>query len=77
MAEELDVESRWPELFAPLDAVQRRSVVQSLANAWHEGWEPNREDVELLTDRARGLIDDDEYLRRAQTLAGRRAADRD
>lgn len=74
MAEELDIEQRWPELFAPLDEVQRRAVVQSLANAWHEGWQPNREDVANLTDRARGLIDKDEYLRRAHAAARRRAA---
>ncbi|WP_410786921.1 hypothetical protein [Kribbella sp. C-35] len=75
MAEELDIEERWPELFAPLDDVQRRAVLQSLANAWHEGWEPNREDVENLADRARGVIDMDEYLRRAREAADRRAGD--
>ncbi|WP_202867992.1 hypothetical protein [Kribbella sindirgiensis] len=45
--------------------------MQSLANIWHEGWEPNRADVENLVDRARGLIDDDEYLRRAHAAARR------
>ncbi|MGW7681467.1 antitoxin VbhA family protein [Kribbella sp. NPDC054772] len=73
MADQLDVEERWPELFAPLDDVQRRAVLQSLANAWHEGWEPNREDVANLTDRALGRIDKDEYLRRAHETARRRA----
>ncbi|MGZ0149744.1 antitoxin VbhA family protein [Kribbella sp. WER1] len=73
MAENLDIEQRWPELFAPLDDDQRRSVVQSFANIWHEGWEPNRDDVQNLTDRARGLIDDAEYLRRAEAAADRRA----
>ncbi|HEY9334938.1 MAG TPA: hypothetical protein VIQ79_10965 [Kribbella sp.] len=73
MAEQLDIEDRWPELFAPLDEEQRRAVLQSLANAWHEGWEPNREDVENLADRARGAIDQDEYLRRAHAAARRRA----
>lgn len=34
-----------------------------MASAWHEGWEPNREDVENVTDPAGGAIDDDEYLR--------------
>lgn len=61
MAEKFDVERRWPELFAQLDATQRHAVVQSLASAWHEGWTPNREDVENLTDRARGAIDAAEY----------------
>lgn len=72
MAEKLDIEQRWPELFAQLDETQRRSVVQSFASAWHEGWEPNREDVENLTDETRGAIDRDEYLRRVDTAAERR-----
>ena len=72
MAGEFGVEQRWPELFAELDETQRRAVVQSLAAAWHEGWEPNREDVENLTDEARGAIDYDEYLRRADAAAERR-----
>ncbi|UNX54717.1 hypothetical protein MF406_17875 [Georgenia sp. TF02-10] len=71
MAEEFDIEQRWPELFAQLDETQRRAVVQSLASAWHEGWTPNREDVENLTDRARGAIDHDEYLRRVDAAAER------
>ena len=57
MTEYLDIEERWPELFEPLTAVQRESVVQAFADAWHEGWVPNREDVENLTDEARGAID--------------------
>ncbi|QTE30339.1 antitoxin VbhA family protein [Pengzhenrongella sicca] len=72
MATKFDVEERWPELFAQLDATQRRAVVQSLASAWHEGWEPNREDVENLTDEARGAIDRAEYLRRVDAAAERR-----
>jgi hypothetical protein len=72
MAEEFDIVQRWPELFTQLDTTQRRAVVQSLASAWHEGWEPNREDVENLTDEARGAIDWDEYLRRADQAAERR-----
>lgn len=72
MATEFNIEGRWPELFAQLDAQQRRAVVQSLASAWHEGWEPNREDVENLTDEARGAIDRDEYLRRVDAAAERR-----
>ena len=74
MATRFDVEERWPELFTQLDVTQRRAVVQSLASAWHEGWEPNREDVENLTDRARGAIDAAEYRRRAHAAARRGAA---
>ncbi|GAA3853034.1 hypothetical protein [Brevibacterium ammoniilyticum] len=68
MSERFDIEERWPELFEPLTAVQRESVVQAFADAWHEGWVPNREDVENLTDRARGAIDREEYLRRADAM---------
>lgn len=69
---QLDLEQRWPELFDGLDEVQRRSVVQSLAAAWHSGWEPNREDVENLTNYAAGRIDHAEYVRRADVAAGDR-----
>lgn len=74
MAEKFDIEERWPELFAQLDANQRNAVRQSLAAAWHEGWVPNREDVENLTDEARGAIDESEYLRRAHEAALRAAS---
>lgn len=33
----LDVERRWPELFAGLDSGQRNAVIQSLAASWYEG----------------------------------------
>lgn len=72
--EGFDVEARWPELFTRLDQAQRRTVVQSLASAWHEGWTPNREDVENLTDRACGAIDQAEYRRRAHAAARRQTA---
>lgn len=72
MAESFDIETRWPELFAQLDDRGRRAVVQSFAAAWHEGWVPNREDVENLTDFMRGAIDGDEYDRRAAEAADRR-----
>lgn len=74
MAEMFDIEERWPELFAPLDETQRHAVRQSLASAWHEGWTPNREDVENLTDRARGAIDAAEYRRRSHAAARRTVA---
>lgn len=74
MGEVFDVEQRWPELFAPLDRQQRWAVSQSVAIGWHEGWEPNREDVANLVDNARGVIDD-EYLRRARERARRVASD--
>ncbi|PPF86428.1 hypothetical protein C5E07_00315 [Pseudoclavibacter sp. RFBJ3] len=64
MAVEFDIQERWPELFAPLSAQQRKIVVNALASSWHEGWVPNREDVENLTDLLRGAIDKAEYDRR-------------
>ena len=73
MAEKFNVEERWPELFEQLDPSQRTAVLQSLAAAWHEGWTPNREDVENLTDEARGAIDETEYLRRVREAALRAA----
>ncbi len=73
MAEErFDVEERWPELFDGLDVHQRYAVVQSLAAVWHGGWVPSRQDVENLTDRARGAIDRAEYVRRSRGAAAHR-----
>lgn len=71
MAEQFDIDQRWPELFVGLDAHSRRTVVQSLASSWHEGWVPNREDVENLTDNARGTINGAEYLRQVGAVAER------
>lgn len=68
---EFEIENRWPELFEHLDRTQRNAVVQSLAAAWHEGWEPNRQDVVDLIDDALGEIDEAEYLRRARQAAQR------
>jgi hypothetical protein len=68
---EFNIESRWPELFAPLDEAGRTVVVNAFASSWHEGWVPNREDVENLTDLVRGAIDEAEYDRRAAGAAER------
>lgn len=73
MAEAFTVEEQWPELFAQLDDVQRNSVRQSLAAGWHEGFNPTREDVENLTDLARGAIDFPDYRRRSLATARREA----
>ena len=72
MAAEFNIEARWPELFAQLGAADREAVVNALASSWHEGWVPNREDVENLTDFTRGAIDGDEYGRRVRGAAERR-----
>ncbi|HJX77809.1 hypothetical protein [Glutamicibacter sp.] len=65
----LDLEQWWPELFAGMDSETRNSIVQAFAGSWHEGWEPNREDVENLTNFVRGEYDREEYLRRAMVQA--------
>jgi hypothetical protein len=70
--ETFDIEERWPGLFADLTEQERWAVRQSLASAWHDGWEPNREDVENLIDFTRGAIDFEEYRRRADAAAERR-----
>jgi len=59
---------RWPELFGTLDDQQRAEVLRELAASGREGG-PTREEVENLTDRARGAIDDHEYGRRARPSA--------
>lgn len=46
MNERFDIVERWPELFSPLTQAQRDAVVRALAGGWHEGWNPNREDVQ-------------------------------
>lgn len=68
MTAEFEIESRWPELFERLSERERSAVVNTLASSWHEGWTPNREDIEILTDFVRGTIDASEYDRRAAEL---------
>lgn len=68
----LDVEQRWPELFDGLTLKQREAVLQPLANAWHEGWQPNRDDVALLVASARGEIDTATAIRLGVEAAARR-----
>lgn len=59
-----DPESTWPELFAPLDARDRRAVVLALTLSWHSGWIPTRDDVADLIAKAADEIDEAEYARR-------------
>ncbi|GAA1821728.1 hypothetical protein [Agromyces neolithicus] len=71
-----DIETRWPDVFAPLSAEQRTIVVQTLANQWLEGWEPNRGDVADLADLVRGALTEAEYDARARARAKQQAAAR-
>jgi hypothetical protein len=74
VAAEFNIDTRWPELFTRLDETTRIHVINTFASSWHEGWIPNREDVENLTDYARGAIDEEEYDRRAAGAAERHRA---
>jgi len=56
---------RWPDLLALLSVPQRQAVLNALAAGWHEGWEPNREDVSDLVDYARGTITMKDYRDRS------------
>lgn len=70
-AQRFDIEEQWPELFEPLTQEQRARVVRVLAGGWHEGWQPNREDVADLADYARGAIIFDEYQARSLAKSDR------
>lgn len=67
--ESFDVELRWPELFEHLSEREHHAVRQSLAAAWHEGFEPTRDHVKNLTEYARGVITRDEYRQRSIEIA--------
>ena len=68
-AQGLGIEQRWPDLFEQLMPIPRAAVIQALASAVHEGWEPTRDDVANLVDYAQGTIDEAEYTRRADAAA--------
>lgn len=69
MSERFEIEQRWPELFEPLSEDDRRAIVNSFASNWHEGWFPNRADVENLSLYVQGVIDEDAYHRRVREQA--------
>lgn len=64
MISQFNIQERWPELFDPLTAAQARSVVNTLASQWHEGWAPNRDDVADLAAYVAGALTEVEYDRR-------------
>ena len=72
MGRKLDLEGMWPELFEGMSYTQRRAVIDACAANWHEGWEPNYDDVKDLADYARGVITAEEYTIRTQTRIYRR-----
>ncbi|MDO5049811.1 MAG: hypothetical protein Q4D87_08015 [Actinomycetaceae bacterium] len=71
MSNKFDIERRWPELFRGLDETQLRGVRNTIASLWHEGFSPSKQDIENLTDYARGDIDANEYKRRAVSIVSR------
>ncbi|SPT55031.1 Uncharacterised protein [Actinomyces bovis] len=66
----MQLEERWPDLFEGLDEGQRDRIIEACADNWHEGWEPNREDLAFLVMRVRGQITTQEYLHRILKRAG-------
>lgn len=63
--EGLALDERWHDLLDHLPAADRYSVIQTVAAGWHEGWTPDREDVQCLVEFHCGEIDFDEYRNRA------------
>lgn len=51
-----------------------RAVVAAINNNVLEGWEPHREDIELLTRAERGELDDDEVITEAVAMSRRSRA---
>ncbi|WIK58403.1 hypothetical protein CJ184_003780 [Actinotignum urinale] len=65
-----DIDQRWSQLFDGLTFTQKQNVMNVLASSWHEGWEPDYEDVKNLTDYAKGNISETEYDARCDELIG-------
>jgi hypothetical protein blinB_20147 len=67
----------WPDLFEPLSPAEREELIEGLAVNWHEGWVPNRADVEDYLALTAGTTTLDELVQRYRDQAtARRAADR-
>ena len=67
----LNVIELWPEVFVGVSDVDAQAIQNACVASWHEGWEPNRAEVEDLAAKARGEIDHDELRRRARARATR------
>lgn len=64
-----DVVAMWPELFTGMSNIDRNAIRQSFAASWHDGWQPNREDVADLAAQTRGTITAEEYRQRIRNRA--------
>ncbi|MDY5159502.1 antitoxin VbhA family protein [Actinotignum urinale] len=65
-----DIAQRWSQLFEGLTLTQKQNVLNVLASSWHEGWEPNYDDVKNLIDYAQGTISEMEYDARCDERLG-------
>jgi len=70
----LDLDTWWPDLFEGMDDAAKVSIKDTFAASWHEGWQPNREDVSDLIGYHRGTLSFDEYMARAKARALRQRA---
>ena len=70
----IDVVAMWPELFTDMSDIDRNAIRQSFAASWHDGWQPNREDVADLAAQTRGTITAEEYRQRIRNRAQPREA---
>lgn len=59
--ETLNLEKLYPDLFAGMSPEQVKSFNASWAPEWHEGWNPNRESVEMALRAERGEITLEHY----------------
>ncbi|MSS00502.1 hypothetical protein FYJ28_17035 [Arthrobacter sp. BL-252-APC-1A] len=64
----------WPELFTDMSDIDRNAIRQSFAASWHDGWQPDREDVADLAAQTRGTITAEEYRQRIRNRAQEREA---
>lgn len=60
----LNLAAEFPSELAGLSSEQLHALEQALANAWHEGWEPNAGDVALLASSLREGVDAPTFMRR-------------
>ena len=65
----IDVVAMWPELFTDMSDIDRNAIRQSFAASWHDGWQPDREDVADLAAQTRGKITAEEYRQRIRNRA--------
>ena len=70
----VDVVAMWPELFTEMSDSDRNAIRQSFAASWHDGWQPDREDVADLAAQTLGTISAEEYRQRIRNRTQPREA---